>query len=119
MRLLEFGRGQGFREERFDSVAFDVTPVARSVSSLSCLYLGPGGVIGRHDAVGAQLFCVVAGSGTVAGDDRAVRPIAAGQAALWEAGESHETRSETGLTAVVAEGRDITVLLGRDRPVTS
>ena len=33
--------------------------------------IGPGGVVGRHPAVVAQLFVVVRGSGWVSGGDRA------------------------------------------------
>jgi hypothetical protein len=36
-------------------------------------------------------------------------PIAAGQAVCWERGEEHETGIDTGLTAVVLEGDDLSV----------
>ncbi len=61
------------------------------------VHLDHRGVIGRHDAVVAQLLVVVAGGVEVA--------IGPGCAALWAAGESHQTRSRGGLTAVVIEAQ--------------
>ena len=69
-----------------------------------CIRVEAGGFLGRHEAHNNQLFCVVAGAGTVSGDDGIFLPITAGQAAFWQAGEFHETRSQTGLTAMVFEG---------------
>lgn len=68
------------------------------------LHLPADGVVGRHPAVGRQLFAVVAGSGWVSGADGRRRPIRAGYAALWEPDEEHEAGSDDGLTAVVVEG---------------
>ena len=31
-------------------------------------------------------------------------PIEAGEAAFWQAGEEHETKTEAGLTALIIEG---------------
>jgi quercetin dioxygenase-like cupin family protein len=75
----------------------------------ACLHLPPGGLVGRHQAAARQLFCVVAGEGWVGGPDQERIPIAAGQAVCWERGEEHETGTETGLTAVVLEGDDLSV----------
>jgi quercetin dioxygenase-like cupin family protein len=71
-----------------------------------CIRLEPGGVVGEHPAVGAQLFLVVAGSGWVrAGGHR--RDIAAGSGALWEPDELHESGTDDGMTAVVVEAEAI------------
>jgi quercetin dioxygenase-like cupin family protein len=71
-----------------------------------CIRLEPGGVLGEHPAVGAQLFLVVAGSGWVrAGADR--RDVAAGSGALWESDELHESGTDDGMTAVVVEAESI------------
>ena len=40
----------------------------------------------------------------VAGADGTVQSLTRGQAAVWEPGESHETRSADGLTAMIVEG---------------
>ncbi|MCY4728636.1 cupin domain-containing protein [Nocardioides sp. STR2] len=66
--------------------------------------LAPGGVIGRHPAVGRQLLVVLAGEAEVAGAEGVVHRLGAGQAAVWEPGETHETRSPTGLSALIVEG---------------
>jgi hypothetical protein len=67
------------------------------------MHLGPDGILGRHPAASAQLFCVVAGEGQVSGADGIVVPIQTGQAALWDAGEAHETTTRIGLTAIIVE----------------
>jgi quercetin dioxygenase-like cupin family protein len=66
--------------------------------------LRPGGVIGRHPAAGRQLLVVLDGDATVSGADGTPVTIGPGQAAVWEAYESHETRSADGLLALVVEG---------------
>jgi hypothetical protein len=48
-------------------------------------------------------LCVVAGEGEVSGADGIAVSIQAGQAALWEAGEAHETTTKAGLTAIIIE----------------
>jgi quercetin dioxygenase-like cupin family protein len=67
------------------------------------MHVDAGGQIAVHEAAVDQLFIVVAGSGEVSGDDEVWRPIRAGQAAFWLAGEKHGTRAADGLTSVVVE----------------
>jgi quercetin dioxygenase-like cupin family protein len=67
----------------------------------------PGGVVGRHPAVVAQLFVVVRGSGWVSGGDGGREEIASGEAVLWDAGEEHESGSEEGMTALVLEAESL------------
>jgi quercetin dioxygenase-like cupin family protein len=69
--------------------------------------VGPGGVVGRHPAVGAQLFTVVRGSGWVSGGDGEREAIAAGEAVLWEPGEEHESGSEDGMSVLVVEAESL------------
>jgi quercetin dioxygenase-like cupin family protein len=69
--------------------------------------IGPGGVVGRHPAVFAQLFTVVRGSGWVSGADGLRKVISAGEAVLWEQGEEHESGSDEGMTALVVEAEQI------------
>ena len=78
-----------------------------------------GGYLGRHPAVLWQVFAVVEGEGTVAGDDGVRRPIAAGQAAVWSPGEHHDTRATTSLTAVIVESTAEPVLGERFLPVAA
>ncbi|GAA5149324.1 hypothetical protein GCM10023340_24460 [Nocardioides marinquilinus] len=66
--------------------------------------LRPGGVVGRHPAAGRQLLVVLDGDAAVAGAEGPAVTIGPGQAAVWEAYESHETRTVGGLLALVVEG---------------
>jgi quercetin dioxygenase-like cupin family protein len=111
MQILDVSSLAGFNEERFASQRFTVTPLLRHAASVAVLYLAAGGCIGRHPAVGHQVLMVVEGRGTVSGPDGVEQAICAGQAAVWEPGESHETRTSDGLTAVVSEGPDVFLLL--------
>jgi GrpB-like predicted nucleotidyltransferase (UPF0157 family)/quercetin dioxygenase-like cupin family protein len=71
---------------------------------LSVMHLAAGGVIGEHEAVGPQLFAVVAGTGWASGTGGERRRLRPGQAASWEAGERHSAGTEDGLTALCVEG---------------
>jgi quercetin dioxygenase-like cupin family protein len=90
------------------SMGATVAGIARmgGQAQVVCIRLEPGGVLGEHPAVGAQLFLVVAGSGWVrSGADR--RDVAAGSGALWESEELHESGTDDGMTAVVVEAESI------------
>jgi quercetin dioxygenase-like cupin family protein len=67
----------------------------------------PGGVVARHPAVVAQLFAVVRGSGWVSGGDGERKPIAAGQAVVWDPGEEHDSGSDEGMTVLVVEAESL------------
>ena len=79
----------------------------------ACFRLAPGGRIARHPASVPQILAVVAGSGWVSGSDGREEEIAAGRAAFWAAGESHETRTGEGMTAIVLEGEGLRPFAGR------
>ena len=71
---------------------------------LIAVSLAPGGTIGRHPAAGRQLLLVLSGEAEVAGAEGDVRHLTAGQAAVWEPGEVHETRSPLGMSGMIVEG---------------
>ena len=71
------------------------------------LYFEPGGEIGPHEAGFGQLFVALSGAGWVAGGDGERLPLAEGQAAFIERGEIHAKGSETGLTALMVQVRDL------------
>jgi len=111
VRLVRFGAERGRRIDQFESVGFALTPLAGvGAGHVVHVELAPGGRIGRHPAVGRQVLAVVTGSGVVSGADGEEHAVEAGFAAVWEAGEEHETRTEAGLTAVIVEGAGIDVL---------
>ncbi|MGY1605979.1 hypothetical protein [Geodermatophilus sp. SYSU D00700] len=76
-----------------DAVAVDVVRLAR------------GGTVGRHPTRLWQPFLAVEGSGWVSGADGARRPLATGEAAVWEPGEEHASGTADGLLAVVVQCR--------------
>lgn len=75
------------------------------------LYFEPGGEIGPHEAGFSQLLFAAAGDGWVAGGDGVRIPLAEGQAAFIDRGEIHSKGSETGLTALMVQVRDLTSLV--------
>jgi quercetin dioxygenase-like cupin family protein len=75
------------------------------------LYFEPGGEIGPHEAGLGQLLVAVSGSGWVAGGDGVRLPLNEGQAAVISRGEIHSKGSETGLTALMLQVRELTALI--------
>lgn len=84
----------------FSVGAFGISADAHLVA----VTLAPGGVIGPHPALGRQLLVVLVGEAEVAGAEGTVRRVTAGQAVVWEPGESHETRTAGGMSAMIVEG---------------
>ena len=84
----------------FSVGAFGLSAEAHLVS----VSLAPGGVLGRHPAAARQLLVVLDGEAEVSGAGGPSRRLSAGQAAVWERGEAHETRTATGLSALIVEG---------------
>lgn len=97
--------------ERFESAGARAARIVEATqhATVTCLSIEPGGVIGTHPAVGAQLFLVVTGSGWVSGPDGTREPIAAGQGVLWDSDEIHASGSDTGMTALAIEGPALVV----------
>jgi quercetin dioxygenase-like cupin family protein len=75
------------------------------------LYFEPGGEIGPHVAGFGQMFLALSGEGWVAGGDGARQPLSTGEAAFIARGEMHSKGSETGLTAVMVQVRDLEPLV--------
>lgn len=106
MRRFRFDRSAGHAITQYDSRETVITGIQSTSSAvqIGCMRIGPGGVVGYHQANSPQLFLMVAGSGWVSGTDRAQHPLQEGYAAFWDAGEWHESGSETGATVIVIEG---------------
>ena len=105
MRLIDFSVPRTHAVDHYGSheAAFARIAITHGQGHLGCMYLGPGGGLGRHPAPCPQLFCVVSGAGTVTGGDGVPRMIESGQAALFEAGEDHESSTTGGMVAVILE----------------
>ena len=116
MEIFRFDRGERI-VRRHGSQGLRATRIAAGNGqvNLTCLSVEPGGVIGTHPATEAQLFLVMAGEGWTVGPDGERVPIAAGWGVRWDAGESHTTGTETGLTALAVEG-DPLDLFGPETP---
>ncbi|MCA1842805.1 MAG: hypothetical protein LC792_06355 [Actinobacteria bacterium] len=54
-----------------------------------------------------QIYWVVEGSGWVSGRDGTRLAIATGQAAVWDAGEEHESGTDTGMTVAILEAASV------------
>ena len=111
MRIVSLGPDGARSVSSFDSRGLRARPLVRSEDiAITVLHVAAGGEIGRHPAPSDQLFLVLNGSGAVSGGDGVWEPIAAGQAAIWSAGEEHATRADDDLTAVVVEMPVLTVV---------
>jgi quercetin dioxygenase-like cupin family protein len=91
---------------------FEGSPIQAAIFRVA-----PGGRLARHPATLPQILAVLEGSGEVSGEDGAAEPIAAGEAVFWSQGEEHETRSASGLTALIIEGKQVERF--RERPTAA
>lgn len=106
MKLFDFSNAVGHQLTLFDSKNTIYTPILNQDQGLkvSCMHIESQGVIGFHQATIDQLFLVAQGEGWVRGYEEQRTPIKPGTAALWTAGEWHESGSETGMMAIIVEG---------------
>lgn len=105
MRLLDLSELPHRPIEAHGSRGFSVGAFGISADAhLIAVSLAPGGAIGRHPAAGRQLLVVLSGEAEVSGAEGTVESLAAGQAAVWEPGEVHETRSPSGMSGLIVEG---------------
>jgi GrpB-like predicted nucleotidyltransferase (UPF0157 family) len=105
MRFFRFDPEVSIPVDRVGS-RFRIGPMIAEGSDVrvQMIYLGPGGLVGRHRAGFHQLVAVVAGSGWVCGANSRRRGVATGRAVFWEPGEEHEAGTDEGMTAVCIEG---------------
>jgi quercetin dioxygenase-like cupin family protein len=67
----------------------------------------PGGSIGPHEAGFGQLFVPLLGAGWIAGTDGIAVSISPGTAGFVRRGEMHSKGSDTGMTALMIQVRDL------------
>lgn len=105
MKIYRFGREVARPITAFGSVSAFLARGVRTTApaQIGCFYLEPGGVVGYHQATCPQLLLVVQGEGWVRAGSGERVPVQAGDAVFWEAGEWHETGTETGLVALPVE----------------
>ena len=71
------------------------------------VHFEPGGEISAHEAGFGQLFVALSGSGWVAGGGGDRVPLSEGEAAFIRRGEVHSKGSDSGLTALMLQVRDL------------
>jgi hypothetical protein len=120
MKIFDFSKEAGKHITRFDSdfVMSRILLTDKPVN-IGCMHLDKDGIIGYHQAVVPQLLLVVSGEGFVRGEDDAIYPIKAGEAAFWVKDEFHETTTKTGLTAIVIESETLDPASFMNTDVTS
>lgn len=110
MRVISFVHLATRNITQFGSEGSGIFPMAPGAHVVVAT-LSPGGTIGRHPAVVDQCLVLVEGDAEVSGEDGVSHVIRPGAAALWSAGESHETRTQNGLTALVVEAQGLATAL--------
>jgi quercetin dioxygenase-like cupin family protein len=114
VKILQQTRGDAKRIEarRFEVKNASSLELAegRGKAHAYILYFEPGGEIGPHEAGYGQLLLAVSGDGWVAGGDGIRYALAAGEVAFIARGERHSKGSETGLTALMVQVRDLDLL---------
>ncbi|WP_026695231.1 cupin domain-containing protein [Peribacillus kribbensis] len=109
MKLFTFRSDTGKKIEQYDShnVIFSKIMKTDQPAFFGCMYIEPHGIVGRHEATLPQLFLVLDGEGWASGPDGRRAVIKKGDAVFWDAGEMHESGSETGMTAIILESPNL------------
>lgn len=108
MEFYKFSENSGKRISKFNS-DFVMSHIIQTEKSthVGCMYLEVNGVIGYHQAVVPQLFLIMNGEGYVRGDKEEYVKVQSGDAVFWKKDEWHETKTDTGLTAIVIESEEL------------
>lgn len=108
MKLYRFTKETGKKITKFDSdfVMSRITQTEKPVH-IGCVHLDVAGLIGYHQAVVPQLLLLVSGEGWVRSEDDTSVKVQSGDAVFWDSGEWHETRTDSGLTAIVIESEEL------------
>ena len=109
LKVLDFSADRSLAISGFGSRAASAVPLTLPAGDahVVCLRLGAVCLLGRHPASVDQLFVVVDGAGWAKGADGERIPVSAGTAIHWDAGEEHESGSDSGLTAIVVESEGL------------
>ncbi|KZE63977.1 cupin [Fictibacillus phosphorivorans] len=109
MKIYHFQKETGKIITKFNSnfIMSRITQTQKP-AHIGCMYLDENGIIGYHQAVVPQLLLIVSGEGWVRGETDEYSKVHSGEAVFWEKDEWHETKTETGLTAIVIESEELT-----------
>ncbi len=108
VEFYSFNKDNGMKITKFDS-DFVMSRIVRTTNAtyIGFMYLEENGIIGYHQATMPQLLLVVSGEGLVRGESEEYFKIEPGTAVFWKKGEWHETKTETGLSAIVIESEEL------------
>src|SRR5690606_3487984 len=108
MEIYTFTQETGKKITKFDSdfVMSRIIQTEQQVR-IGCMYLDENGIIGFHQSVVPQLLLIVNGEGEVCGSNKEYVKVQTGVAVYWEKEEWHETKTDTGLTAIVIESEQL------------
>ncbi|MEK5237876.1 cupin [Paenibacillus sp. FSL L8-0470] len=108
MKIYSFAKESGKSITAFNS-NFIMSRIVQTeqAAHIGCMHLQENGVIGYHQAVVPQLLLIIEGEGYVRGEAAEYVPVQAWDAVFWEKDEWHETRTDTGLTAIVIESETL------------
>lgn len=108
MQIYQFKKEVGKKITKFDS-NFVMSRIMQTekMTHIGCIHLEKDGVVGYHQAVVPQLLLVVEGEGFVRGETDDYIKVQSGEAVFWNLGEWHETKTDTGLTAIVIESEEL------------
>ncbi|WHY00474.1 cupin domain-containing protein [Neobacillus sp. DY30] len=108
MEVFNFSKEAGKKISAFQS-DFIMSRILQTTKGahIGCMHLEEKGVIGYHQAVIPQLLLVVSGEGFVSTQRDEYFKVQSGDAVFWEKDEWHETKTDTGLTAIVIESEEL------------
>ncbi|TYS89814.1 cupin [Rossellomorea aquimaris] len=109
MEIYQFTKETGKKITKFNSdfILSRITKIQK-LAHIGCMHLDENGIIGYHQAVVPQLLLIVQGEGFVRGESGEFIKVHSGEAVFWEKDEWHETKTDTGLTAIVIECEELT-----------
>lgn len=79
----------------------------KTEANIGCMYLERGGIVGYHQAKVPQLLLVIHGRALVRTEKTIDVEVEAGDAVFWKKDEWHESKTETGMTAIVLESETL------------
>ncbi|WP_408009901.1 cupin [Pseudalkalibacillus sp. A8] len=108
MELFQFNKEVGKKITKFDS-DFIMSRIIQTEkpAHIGCMHLDKNGIIGHHQAVVPQILLILNGGGYVKGAEEEYLKVKSGDAVFWEKDEWHETKTDTGLTAIVIESEEL------------
>jgi quercetin dioxygenase-like cupin family protein len=108
MEFYKFKKDSGIKISKFNS-DFIMSRIIQTdrVTNIGCMYLEENGIIGYHQAVVPQLLLILSGEGYVRGKKEEYFKVQIGDAVFWKKDEWHETKTDTGLTAIVIESEEL------------